>query len=225
MKPKDLKSPFTWENRRPLLQDGVLFVPEYYELHKSWQMPAFRDPALFGNANPIYIEYCSGNGAWLIDKALQEPNINWIGVEWRFERVRKIWSKARNHKLSNLLIVCGEAQTFTREYLPEGCIEEVFVNFPDPWPKAKHAKNRLLQAGFIDEIARVMKKGGKSTIVTDDEDYKQQIIEAHLASPYWKSAMPSPYYILNMPEYGTSYFDTLWRSKGCSIKFMKFYTV
>lgn len=222
MKPKDLKCPFTWEERRPVLHMGVLFVPEYSDRHKEWTFPGWDDPSIFGNNNRVCIEYCSGNGTWIFEKAIAYPEQNWVAVEYDFERVRKIWSKAQNKKLTNLFVVYGEALTFTREYLPANCLDKAYINFPDPWPKLKHAKNRLLQGPFIEELSKVLKTEGTLTAVTDDEPYCTQIIKGFLEHPTWQSTYPEPFYVKEWPGYGASFFDTLWRGKGCVIKYMNF---
>lgn len=198
----------------------MLFVPTYYDRHQEWVFPGWEDPSLFGNSNPVSIEYCSGNGLWAIEKAKQYPERNWVAVEIQFERVRKIWSKCQNEKLSNLLIVCGEALTFTRYYLPASCVQEMYVNFPDPWPKEKHAKNRLLQPAFVEEVARIIRPGGGATLVTDDPDYCEQMSRVMRENLNWKPSFPEPYYVTDWTDYGRSYFDTLWREKGRTIRYL-----
>lgn len=220
MKPKDLKCPFRWNTRRPLLQEGVLYVPTHYDKHKEWQFPGF--DSVFQNENPVLMEYCSGNGDWVVSKAVQFPQWNWVAVEKRFDRVRKIWSKMRNQSVKNLLIVCGEAMTFSKEYLKEGCVEEIFVNFPDPWPKRGHAKHRLIQTSFANECARVLKEKGSATFVTDDADYSSQMIDVMTGHPHWESCFPEPYFITDWPGYGDSFFETLWRAKGLTIHYHHF---
>jgi len=222
MKPKNLKHPFTWDERRPLIFDRVLFVPEYYDRHQEWTFPGWDHPDLFGKKGKILIEYCAGNGDWIIQKALQHPEFLWVAVEKRFDRVRKIWSKIHNHQISNLVVVCGEALMFTRFYLNSDSIEGVYVNFPDPWPKEKHAKNRLIQEPFILEIARVVKNEGTATFVTDHIIYSQQMIQEMLRISLWKSAFQEPHYVTDWQNYGTSYFDDLWRKKGYTIHYMNF---
>jgi tRNA (guanine-N7-)-methyltransferase len=222
VKPQHLKYPFTWEERRPLFTEGVLFVPKHYEKHKEGEFPGLNDSRIFVRSAPIDIEYCSGNGAWIIDKAKQHPERNWIAVEKRFERVRKIWSKMRNLRLDNLLIVCGEASDFTRYYLNDHSIANVYVNFPDPWPKGKHVKHRLFQESFVKEIARITQAGSSATIVTDDPLWAERIGLAMRSQELWNPVFPAPFYITEWPNYGTSYFDELWRQKGCTIHYLQF---
>jgi tRNA (guanine-N7-)-methyltransferase len=222
MKPKNLKPPLTWEQRRPLIHDRILFVPQYYDQHHEWSFPGWEHPEIFGRSAPIEVEYCSGNGLWIIEKALAHPERNWVAVERQFERVRKIWSKRHNLSLTNLFIVCGEALTFMRFYVPNRSFAAVYINFPDPWPKEKHAKNRLLQEPFITQMARASAFGAKATIVTDHFDYTTQITQAMLTNPLWNPCFPKPYFVTEWENYGTSYFDALWREQGLAVYYMQY---
>jgi tRNA (guanine-N7-)-methyltransferase len=219
MQPKHLKFPYTWEARRPEIRDGVLFIPDYYDKHKEWEMPVWE--TIFGNTNPVFIEYCTGNGAWIAEKA-KDKSKNWVAVEWRFERVQKIWSKKKNQNLDNLFIVCGDARVFIREYLKDRSVDGVYVNFPDPWPKEKHAKNRLFQPPFIAELARTLKNGAPFTVVTDDPPYGLQLTEVVLSNGAWNPLYKPPHYATEWEGYGASYFDSLWRQKGREIRYFQF---
>ncbi|NGX26907.1 MAG: tRNA (guanine-N(7)-)-methyltransferase [Chlamydiae bacterium] len=218
MRPKNLKFPFTWEEREPLFYKGILIVPQYYDRHEEWEAPK----NLFSSDRPICIEYCSGNGHWVIEKAKKNPLQYWIAVEMQFDRVRKIWSKMHNQAIENLLVVCGEAETFTKYYLSGKSIDEIYVNFPDPWPKDRHAKHRLIQKSFVDELARVIKEEGMVTYVTDDAPYSTQMIEVMLAHPKWKNHFPKPYYVQDWEDYGSSWFKELWHEKGRDFFYIQF---
>jgi tRNA (guanine-N7-)-methyltransferase len=222
MRPKNLKSPFTWATRRPVIHDRILYVPEYYAHHQDYVFPGWESSEVFGRQAAVEVEYCSGNGAWIVEKALAHPERNWVAVEMQFERVRKIWSKIHNFNLKNLFIVCGEGLTFTRYYVPKGSFHSVYVNFPDPWPKPKHAKNRLLQEPFFTEVSNASVPGAIATIVTDHLDYTHQITELMLAHPLWEPCFPSPHYITDYEGYGTSYFEALWKERGLPIQYMQF---
>lgn len=222
MNPKQLKSPFKWEDRRPCIADQVLYVPEYYQKHEEFSFPGWENESVFGREAPLSIEFCTGNGAWIIEKAQAHPERNWIAVELQFERVRKIWSKMHNYGLKNLFIVCGEALTFIKHYVQESTFSSLYVNFPDPWPKEKHAKKRLLAPPFFQELARVAKPDSILTIATDHKDYAFSTIEHLSKMPIWESCYQEPYYVHEYPGYGTSYFDELFRSQGLDIRYMEY---
>ena len=213
MKPKDLQSPYRWDARRPLFQDNVLFVPDYYDDHAAFSMPTYKE--IFGNDHPVSIEYCSGNGEWIVQMACQHPSVNWIACEIQFKRVRKIWSKRQNLGINNLLIVCGEGRAFTRYYLPADSIDTVYVNYPDPWPKKRHAKHRIIQKPFVDELKRICKKGARITYVTDDQSYANQM-------KMEMSGWSGPDSQIIRESHGPSFFDRLWRSKGREIQKLEY---
>ena len=173
MKAEKLQSPFTWDQRKVLIEDSVWYIPKLCKDYTSFSFPGWSHPDLFEQERPICVEYCSGNGAWIASKAQAFPEYNWVAVELKFDRVRKIWSKIKKHSLSNLLIACGEGYFTTKHYLPSLSVKSVFINFPDPWPKTRHAKNRIVQVPFVKEIYRILQVGGTFTLVTDDEAYSQ----------------------------------------------------
>lgn len=222
MKPKDLKVPFPWNNRSVLIEDRVFYVPTRCKDYSTFTFPGWNHPSLFGNDNPIQIEYCSGNGAWIAEKALQNPHLNWVAVEKKFARAQKIWSKLKNMNLDNLIVLCGEGYKATHLYMPPESFVAAFINFPDPWPKKRHAKNRLIRPEFVDQICRVLKKECTFTLVTDDPDYSSRMIEEMSRSPGFQSSFPDPYYITEMEGYGNSYFEILWREQGKTIRFHQF---
>ena len=212
---KNLNYPHSWEERAPAFIDQVLFVPEYYEGHDQ-----FGTPTLFENENPISLEYCSGNGEWIIEKALNNPHINWIAVEKKFKRVRKIWKKRQSAGLKNLVIVAGDARDFAKYYLKSGSIDAIYINFPDPWPKDKHAKHRLIQGEFVDEMKRSLKDASTITVVTDHPEYSFQVIDELKRA--FEPSFEAPHYVEKDEAYGSSYFNRLWVEMGRLIRFIKF---
>lgn len=223
MKPEDLKPPHTKEERRIFIYDRVWFLPtSRLPSANEFTFPGWQHADIFGNANPVCVEYCSGNGAWIAAKAKANPQLNWVAVEMKFDRVRKIWSKIKNLGLTNLFVICGEAHQATSLYFPASSVNDVYINFPDPWPKSRHAKNRLIQAEFAKELWRILETGRSLTFVTDDAPYSEWLIEVMSLQPGFVSSYPAPFYSLEETNYGTSYFDELWRSKGRSIRYHHF---
>lgn len=215
MRPADLSILFTWEERKPLLHEGMLCVPRNYDEHEKFNT-SFSE--IFENNNPICIEFCSGNGEWIARAASLYPEYNWIGVEKKFTRTRQIWSKKHNLGLKNLLPVCGMAEDFCSHYLKETRIEKAYVNFPDPWPKNSHAKNRIIQAPFIEMLTKVSRPGTTLTLVTDHQKYSEQMMKVLKGNERWlleEDCIPPE-------DYGTSYFNRLWQGLGKSIHYMKF---
>ncbi len=203
-----------------MIADGVFYVPPYLQDYEAFTFPGWR--AIFGNDNPVHVEHCSGNGLWIAERAMAHPEINWVAVEIRFDRVRKIWSKRHNHDLPNLFVVCGEGVTVSREFFPSNSLSAVYVNFPDPWPKDRHAKHRIIQQPFVVEAERTLLPEGEVILVTDDATYSEQMIQEMTVGERFESVYSSPFYQTERDDYGDSYFNTLWRSKGRTIRFHRF---
>lgn len=218
MKPKDLHYPHSWENRKPTFHQGVFFLPKYYGDYSFFTFPQWSDALCFGNSHPVHIEFCSGNGSWIAERAQRFPEINWVAVEMRFDRTRKIWAKKQNLDLQNLLIVCGEAQTFTTHYVQSSSVEQTYVNFPDPWPKDRHAKHRLIQGLFVEELSRILMPEGKAIVVTDDLPLSEQVQREMMQKELF-STLSNP---SDFADYGTSFFEELWRQKGRSIHYLQY---
>lgn len=214
MKPKDLKFPYPFEERRPYLGEGIFFIPRYYQCHAAFEFPTFTE--LFQNNRPVHVEYCSGNGLWVCEKAKNNPDQNWIAVEKDFERVRKIYAKKINQNLSNLFVVSGYAEPFAQYYLPSESVQTTYINFPDPWPKERHAKHRIVQESFIKDVMKTLTFSGELHLVTDDLPYSEQMKDVvSRVDGYVPISLEE-----NLPEdhtYGISWFEKLWRSKGRKI--------
>jgi len=221
MKPKDFQPLHSFGQRCVYIHDRVWHVPMFYDRYEDFRFPGWGDPQLFGNDHPLYVEYCSGNGTWIAERAQQHPASNWVAVEKRYDRVRKIWAKIKNLKLNNLLAVWAGAEIVTRHYFLADSVDGIFINFPDPWPKTRHHKHRLMQDAFIQDLQRVMKPTATLMLVTDDVTYSDQSIDV-LRSGGFTSRYQSPYYVEQVDGYGTSFFDTLWREHGRSIRYHEF---
>lgn len=206
---KDLKIPFSWAERKPILLERFFYVPTHYA-YEPEVIPFFETEA------PVVIEYCSGNGQWIGDRAVQNPNVNWLAVEKRFERARQIWLRIQREGITNLSVVCGEALVFTKYYAPK--TKEAYVNFPDPWPKLRHAKHRLVRHEFLEELSKIMDVGGMITCTTDDANYA-----AEMRSEFAKCAGWEPLFFgHDWPGYGKSYFNDLWCQKGRIINYLSY---
>ena len=216
----DLNYPYSFEERRPVLDKGIFFVPDHYGAHAEFSFPSWSQ--IFQNDHKVHLEYCSGNGSWLIERAMRYPEINFVAVEKRFDRVRQIYRKGVNRSLANLFIISGEGLTFATHYLLEHSLDKVYINFPDPWPKKRHAKHRLMQHPFLDELKRTLVSSGEVVFVTDDATYSESTIALFKEHPGFSPFYPTPHFVTDYQNYGTSYFDALWRSLNRHIRFHVF---
>jgi tRNA (guanine-N7-)-methyltransferase len=133
--------------------------------------------ALFPKEQPVEVELGSGDGSFLVQYATLNPQHNFIGVERLLGRLRKVDRKGRRAALQNLRVVRLEASYLVQYLLPKKSISAIHIYFPDPWPKRKHRKNRLIQAGFPEICAEVLQPNGVVYLRTDDSNYYQQMRE------------------------------------------------
>ena len=132
--------------------------------------------ALFGNARPVEIEIGTGKGTFLLARARVRPEINLLGLEYARTYALYCADRVRRAGLTNVRMLCADAGTFFKVALADRSVWRVHVYFPDPWPKRKHHRRRLIQPAFIDQVRRVLRPGGQLIIVTDHRDYFDQIL-------------------------------------------------
>lgn len=132
--------------------------------------------ALFGNDHPVELEIGTGKGTFLTEQARSRPEVNFFGIEW----ARWFWRYAsdrlrRNHCEKNARMIRADAAFFFTEFVPENSLSAVHIYFPDPWPKKRHHKRRLIQEPFIKLVHGALIPNGRLQIVTDHQDYFEQI--------------------------------------------------
>ena len=149
------------------------------------------DPrAWFANpARPMEIEIGSGKGTFLVQQASLEPGTNFLGIERAKEFASYAADRARRRGLCNVKVLCGDAAEFLRWRVPDGVCRVIHLYFPDPWPKARHHKRRMVQDRFLAEAHRVLGPGGELRVVTDHGGYWAWM-EEHFAR--WCDAGHSP---------------------------------
>lgn len=221
VKQQDFKLPFKWEERHAIVHERLWFVPEKMTSH-TYSFPGWDHPDFFGSSKPVHIEYCSGNGTWILEKAKINTNVHWLAVEKRFDRARKIWAKIHNQKHQNLMVGLAEGLELTKQFIPQMSVDGIYINFPDPWPKRRHERFRIVSKPFVQELHRILKNDGLVTIVTDHEGYSNSIIKEMLAHNGFSSTIAEPYFSEPPQDYGTSYFEELFKSKGKLIRFHNF---
>ncbi len=127
--------------------------------------------------HPLELEIGSGKGTFLIQQAGQTPGVNYIGIEYAKSFWRYAADRCRRHGLENVRLVHTEAGLFVRNYVPHQALRQVHIYFPDPWPKKRHNKRRLVQEAFLRQVYRTLETDGCIRLATDHGDYYQWMLE------------------------------------------------
>jgi len=138
---------------------------------------ALRFDDVFDIPRPVELEIGSGDGSFLARYAELNRGTNFLGIERLLGRLRKLDKKARKLGLDNLKIIRLEAAYFTAYLLPPRSLRAIHIYFPDPWPKAKHERHRLIQPEFLKSARRALADGGTLYLRTDDVTYFEQMLE------------------------------------------------
>ena len=131
--------------------------------------------ALFGNQGPVELELGAGDGSFLLQYAAKEPGTNFLGVERLLGRLRKVERKAPRLGLRNIRGLRLEATYLLEWMIPPASLAAIHVYFPDPWPKKRHLRRRLINEAFAVLAARALAPGGRMFCRTDDADYFAQM--------------------------------------------------
>ena len=130
---------------------------------------------LFNNDNEIEIEIGTGKGKFIIEKAKQNPNINYIGIEKYDTPLVNAVKLLENEKLNNLKLICADALNIDNIFDKE--IHKIYLNFSDPWPKKRHEKRRLSSKQFLDKYDKIFKDENRIQMKTDNDDlYEYSLI-------------------------------------------------
>jgi tRNA (guanine-N7-)-methyltransferase len=132
-------------------------------------------PAIFGNTRPVELEIGSGKGTFLAERAKVRPEVNFLGIEWAKPYAAYAADRFRRAGLSNVRMIAADAGELVRKALTPGSLQRIHIYFPDPWPKRKHHKRRIIQGPFVDRAWQLLSVGGQLLIVTDHLGYFQHI--------------------------------------------------
>ena len=141
---------------------------------------------LFPSQQPLEVELGSGDSSFLAEYARQNVGRNFLGVERLLGRIRKLDRKGRRAGLTNLRGVRIESAYFLEYLLPPHSAAALHIYFPDPWPKRKHRRNRLINERFPTLARQALAPGGTVYLRTDDQDYAAQMVAVFAADPAFR---------------------------------------
>lgn len=143
---------------------------------------------IFGNDRPVYLEIGMGKGRFLMNMAKEHPLVNFVGIE-RYSsvllRALEKYDTEEYKELQNIRFLCMDA-TEIDDVFHEGEIRKIYLNFSDPWPKARHARRRLTSGTFLDRYAKILPPGGTLEFKTDNTELFRFSLEEIKEKEGWR---------------------------------------
>jgi tRNA (guanine-N7-)-methyltransferase len=147
--------------------------------------------SLFGRSAPRVVEIGFGNGEHLVALAGRQPERDFLGIEVHPPGVGRLLLALAASHVKNVRVSCHDAVEVLEMQIPSGSLAEIKILFPDPWPKKRHHKRRLIQPAFAACLADRLMSGGRLQLATDWEPYAQQMLQVLNACPTLENLAPA----------------------------------
>lgn len=147
---------------REAIAESEFTINDFAEYKGKWN-------EVFGNDNPVRIEIGMGKGKFITELALQNPDINYIGIEKYSSVLIRAIEKRKDIEINNLIYIRMDAVEICDAF-EKGEVDRIYLNFSDPWPKDRHAKRRLTSRQFFARYDEILKPDGKVEFKTDNRD-------------------------------------------------------
>jgi len=163
---------------------GVEYSPQAIDLQ-----------SLFGRQAPLTLEIGFGMGASLFEQARQHPERNFLGIEVHRPGVGSLLAKVDEAGLSNVRVSTHDAVEVLKQQIPADSIDRLQLFFPDPWPKKRHHKRRIVQTDFVELVRTRLVIGGVFHMATDWQNYAEHMLEVMSRAEGWRNLSPSGDYM------------------------------
>jgi len=171
---------------------------------------------------PMVVEIGFGRGEFLRHLATLRPQVAHLGVEVSFKRVLKMARRLARTEIRNIRLVEGTGEEVVRELLPESSVETFWINFPDPWPKKRHHRRRLIQPTFVRDLALRLQPGGRVEIATDHQGYAGWIERVLSAEPLLENLHAPQPHRREVPGRMRTAYQIEWLREGRSLCFWSY---
>ena len=204
---------------------GRVSAREYaaIEAAPAWLLPAHGDlidaGLMWGRQVPVVVEIGFGTGAATAQMAQDDPETGILAIDIHTPGIGDLLMQIDKRHLTNVRVIEGDALTVLQERIPEHSLAGVRSYFPDPWPKARHHKRRLVQPAVLDLIASRVITGGTWHLATDWEPYAESMLDVFAADPTWTGGVierpswrPITHYERRALREGRPIFDLMFRT-------------
>lgn len=179
----------------------------------------------FQRAAPITLEIGFGMGHNLLEQAQQYPKQNFLGIEVHRPGIAAVLLGIESLKLHNLKIIQADASTVLKTYIPNNQLDTIQIFFPDPWPKRRHHKRRLIQLEFATLLQKKLKLGGQLQLATDWQDYAKHMLSILENTPGLKNQAGKNKFSPRLDRRPLTKFEKRGQQLGHSIWDLIFYSI
>lgn len=170
----------------------------------------------------LVVEIGFGRGEFIVEQAKRRPDFAFIGIELEFKRVLKLARRISPMPIRNLRLVLGPGEEVVEEIIALDSVDEFWINFPDPWPKVRHARRRMIQSHFVSRLARRLKPGGVLHAATDDRRYAEQMDEVLAADPLLENEYAPLHWRPDIEGRMQTAYEREWRADGRPLQFFAY---
>ena len=146
-------------------------IPESHEFMPDDYFRQAEKSSIFSENQPLEVDLGCGDGSFLLGMAEHHPERNFLGVERLLGRVRKVCKRAKRGNIDNLKVLRLESRYTVEWLLAPGSVSRLHLLCPDPWPKVRHHRRRLIQQDFLEAVYKVLEPGGEFLFKTDHDEY------------------------------------------------------
>lgn len=179
-----------------LTQSQQLALVRYSEKYCLDPHSPYQFRHVFGRQAPLIFEIGFGNGESLSQMAGENPDFDYLGVEVHRPGIGHLLKRLTEMKIDNVRVYCHDAVDILENHIPDGSLFAVHLFFPDPWPKTKHHKRRIIRPEFVSLVARKLQSGGYFHAATDWPHYAESMLKDLSKAMDLKNASPTGDYCL-----------------------------
>jgi tRNA (guanine-N7-)-methyltransferase len=177
---------------------------------------------VLNNSNELALEIGFGDGDFLIHMAKERPDLNHIGIEIKRSRFVRAVNNLLEHAINNVKLLHMDATIALNEVFKPRTFAEVYINFPDPWPKDRHKKHRIINNLFLDKLSTIMKSRGLLEIASDHRDYVEHMLTVFNQNSRFKNTFQSSGYTNNLTNRPLTKYEIEYRMMGREIYYLRY---
>ena len=170
----------------------------------------------------LVVELGFGRGEFLWALAAEAPESAFLGVEYSGKRILKMARRLAKGGPANVRILQARAEDAVADLLGTRSVDAFWVNFPDPWPKARHHRRRMIQPAFARVLAERLVPGGALEVATDDVPYAEWIDAVLAVEPLLENVLGSEAFAREVPGRKATAYELEWRAEGRPLHFFRY---